>query len=53
MKTKEICPRCQGNGFIKVMKSIEEPIEQVLQCTQCDSEGELVIKKEIETYDQE
>ena len=38
---------------LKVMKTIEEPIEQVLQCTQCDSEGELVIKKETETYDQE
>ena len=40
---KKICPRCQGNGFIKVKESIENPIEVVQQCTQCNSEGEIMI----------
>jgi len=43
MKTKEICPRCRGNGFIKVMKSIDDLTEVVQQCTQCDSQGEIMI----------
>ena len=43
MKTKEICPRCQGNGFIKVKESIENPIDIVQQCTMCKSEGEIMI----------
>ena len=40
---KKICPRCQGNGFIKVKESIENPIDIVQQCTQCDSQGEIMI----------
>ena len=40
---KKICPRCQGNGFIKVMKSIDDLTEVVQQCTQCDSQGEIMI----------
>ena len=40
---KKICPRCQGNGFIKVKKSIENPIDIVQQCTLCDSQGEIMI----------
>ena len=40
---KKICPRCQGNGFIKLMESIDKPIEVVQQCTQCDSQGEIMI----------
>jgi len=43
MKTKEICPRCRGNGFIKVMKSIDDLTEVVQQCTQCNSQGEIMI----------
>ena len=50
---KQICPRCQGNGFIKVKKSIDQPIDTVQQCTQCNSEGEIMIdeqrSKSIET----
>ena len=50
---KKICPRCQGNGFIKVKESIENPTEVVQQCTQCNSEGEIMIdeqrSKSIET----
>jgi excinuclease UvrABC ATPase subunit len=40
---KKICPRCQGNGFIKVKESIENPIDIVQQCTQCNSQGEIMI----------
>jgi DnaJ-class molecular chaperone len=40
---KKICPRCRGNGFIKVKESIENPIDIVQQCTQCDSQGEIMI----------
>lgn len=40
---KKICPRCQGNGFIKVMKSVDQPVEVIEQCTLCDSQGEIMI----------
>ena len=55
MKTKQICPRCQGNGFIKVKQSIENPIDTVQQCTMCKSEGELMMDEQrIKTiFDQE
>jgi len=46
MLTKEICPRCQGNGFIKVKESIENPIDIVQQCTMCNSQGELMIDEQ-------
>ena len=40
---KMICPRCRGNGYIKVMDSIENPTETIHQCPQCDSQGEIMI----------
>ena len=46
MLVKEICPRCRGNGFIKVKESIENPIETVQQCAMCNSKGELMMDKE-------
>ena len=38
-----ICPRCDGNGFIKIPnKSVEEPGKEVtVQCTMCESQGEV------------
>ena len=38
-----ICPRCKGNGFIKIPnKSVEEPGKEVtVQCTMCESQGEV------------
>ena len=38
-----ICPRCKGNGFIKIPnKSVEETGKEVtVQCTMCNSQGEL------------
>ena len=42
-KVKHICPRCNGNGFIKVPnKSVEELNKPVtMNCTMCEAEGEL------------
>ena len=38
---KKICPRCSGNGFIKIKESIERPVSIVVQCPMCNSEGEI------------
>jgi len=40
---KTICPRCHGNGYIKVKDSIENPTEIIHQCPQCNSQGEIMI----------
>ena len=39
----KICPRCKGNGYIKIPnKSVEEPGKEVtVQCPMCKSEGEI------------
>ena len=42
--TKQICPRCKGNGYFYVVKEVKWPQKQediVVQCPQCDSEGEI------------
>jgi transcription elongation factor Elf1 len=38
-----ICPRCNGNGYIKIPnKSVEEPEKEVtVSCTMCESQGEI------------
>ena len=41
-----ICPRCHGNGYIKVMDSIENPTETIHQCPQCNSQGEIMIDEQ-------
>ena len=46
---KKICPRCSGNGFIKVKESIERPVNIVVQCPMCNSQGE-VRDKEFDEY---
>jgi len=40
---KTICPRCHGNGYIKLMESIDKPIEVIQQCPQCNSQGEIMM----------
>ena len=47
---KKICPRCQGNGYIKVKQSVENPVETIEQCPLCNSEGEIMDKN---TFEQE
>ena len=37
-----ICPNCNGNGYVKAV--LEEGREHVvLQCIECDSEGEIYV----------
>ena len=40
---KIICPRCKGNGYIKIPhESVEKLHKSVItQCTMCESEGEI------------
>ena len=38
---KAICPVCNGNGFVKIIK--EDKKSHVHQCWECDSEGEYYI----------
>ena len=44
--TKIICPRCHGNGYIKVKESIENPVETIHQCPSCNSQGEITMSTE-------
>ncbi len=43
---KKICPRCHGNGYIKVKESIENQTETIHQCPQCNSQGEIMIDEQ-------
>ena len=46
---KKICPNCQGNGFVKTHKSDNPANDTVMQCTICNSKGELR-DKEFDEY---
>ena len=46
--SNKICPRCTGNGYIKVKKEVGSNKDIVVQCTMCDSEGEI---NEVDSYD--
>ena len=48
-KNKIICPRCTGNGYVKIPnQAVGNPTEIVAQCTMCKSEGEI---HEVDSYD--
>ena len=47
---KVICPRCTGNGFFKVKGSIEKPVDKVVQCPMCNSQGEIDEEKANSIY---
>jgi len=47
-KQKKTCPKCQGNGFVKLLLE-EGRVDIVAQCTLCNSEGE-VYDKEFDDY---
>ena len=49
MKDK-ICPQCKGNGFIKLLLK-EGRVSTVIQCTICNSEGEIYDKEFDEYFD--
>ena len=36
-----ICPRCKGNGYFTVKESVDQPLDKVVQCPLCESEGEI------------
>ena len=40
---KIICPRCKGNGYIKIPHESVEKLDKsvISQCTMCKSEGEI------------
>jgi DnaJ-class molecular chaperone len=40
---KIICPRCRGNGYIKIPHESVEKLDKsvISQCTMCESEGEI------------
>ena len=41
-KNKMICPRCFGNGYIRIPNKAVGFDEQIIaQCTMCESEGEI------------
>ena len=42
----KICPRCRGNGYIKVKESIESQMETIHQCPQCNSQGEIMMDEQ-------
>ena len=47
--TKQICPRCKGNGYFYVVKEVKWPQKQediVVQCPMCNSEGEIEMMDE-------
>ena len=46
---KKICPRCSGNGFIKLKEIVEKPVDIVVPCPMCNSQGE-VHDKEFDDY---
>jgi len=43
-KAKKItCPRCKGNGYIKIPHESVEKLDKsvIAQCSMCESEGEI------------
>ena len=40
---KIICPRCKGNGYIKIPHQSVEKLDKsvIAQCSMCESEGEI------------
>ena len=48
-KNKQICPRCTGNGYIRIPnQAVGNPNEIIAQCTMCNSQGEI---DEVDSYD--
>ena len=42
---KLICPRCRGNGYIKVLPDVSSKEPIATDCPQCDNQGEIKIKQ--------
>jgi DnaJ-class molecular chaperone len=43
---KTICPRCNGNGFIRIQDLLGEDIDQ-MDCPQCSSQGWILLPEEL------
>jgi len=43
---KTICPRCRGNGYIKIKHSVDHPIDTTEQCPLCNSQGQINMNTE-------
>jgi len=41
MKSKKICPHCIGNGYRRIWKDQHEKEKITIQCSNCNSSGEL------------
>ena len=42
IKNKQICPRCTGNGYVRIPnQAVGNPTEIIAQCTMCSSKGEI------------
>ena len=49
IKNKQICPRCFGNGYIRIPnEAVGVPKQIIAQCTMCNSQGEI---NEVDSYD--
>ena len=42
-KGKLVCPRCQGNGYIKIKRSVDDQRDGIVQCSMCNSEGAIAM----------
>jgi len=42
-KGKRVCPRCQGNGYIKITRSVDDQRDGIVQCPMCNSEGAIPV----------
>ena len=44
---RKICPRCFGNGYIRIPnEAVGVPKQVVAQCTMCKSQGEVELDEE-------
>ena len=49
---KVICPRCIGNGYIRIPnEAVGIKKEVIAQCTMCESEGEIDVKDDTLYFD--
>ncbi len=48
MTEKKTCPRCFGNGYIKIPAgSTEHQTKEIIaQCSQCNSQGEVEVDED-------
>ena len=42
-KGKRVCTRCQGNGYIKITRSVDDQRDGIVQCPMCNSEGAIPV----------